>query len=75
MNLPCELQRAIAEYLEFPDNMNLRMAHRLLCERIHLPNFEEALQAESTPFAIEQYVMFSQTYGSFTPFRFVKYIS
>lgn len=61
MRLPCEIQRVIARYLEFPDNMNLRMAHRLLYERIDFATFEEALQAEYTPFARQQYVIFSQS--------------
>lgn len=51
IKLPIEIHRAIAEHLEFPYDMNLKMANRLLYKRIDPLTFEAAIQAETTPFA------------------------
>ena len=53
MNLPRELHLVIADQLDFPDNMNLRMVHRYFYKLIKPLSYEEGLEAEVSRFALK----------------------
>ncbi|KAK0509320.1 hypothetical protein JMJ35_008691 [Cladonia borealis] len=51
--LPPELHLAIADQLDFPDNMNLRMVDRYFYKLIKPLSYEEGLEAEKSRFALQ----------------------
>ena len=53
MNLPPELHLAIADQLDIPDNMNLRMVDRYVHKTIRPLSYEEGLEAEESRFALK----------------------
>ena len=53
MKLPPELHLGIADQLDFPDNMNLRMVDRYFYKLIKPLSCEEGLEAEQSCFALE----------------------
>ena len=53
VNLPPELHRMIADQLDFPDNMNLRMVDSYFYKIIRPLSYEEGLEAEKSRFAMK----------------------
>lgn len=53
MRLPPELHLVIADQLEFPDNMNLRMVDRYFYKLIQPLSYEEGLEAEKSRVALK----------------------
>ena len=53
MKLPPELHLVIADQLDFPDNMNLRMVDRYFYKLIKPLSYEEGLEAEKSCFALK----------------------
>ena len=53
MRLPPELHLSIADELDFPDNLNLRMVDRYFYKLIQPLSYEEGLEAEKSRFAVD----------------------
>ena len=52
-NIPPELHRMIADQLDFPDDMNLRMPDRYFYKIIRQLSYKEGLEAEKSRFAMK----------------------